>query len=101
MRDNPGSYAPPKVAALGLYVQSPANCRFFKSSPVVPNLQESIHSSGVDDSETMASVANWREIAIILTTGSERYRLFSPVNACHLRWLVERNWNTSLITRSD
>jgi hypothetical protein len=32
----------------------------------VPDLQESIHSSGVDDSETMGSVANWREIAILL-----------------------------------
>jgi hypothetical protein len=32
----------------------------------VPDLQESIHSSGVDDSETMGSVANWREIAITL-----------------------------------
>jgi hypothetical protein len=32
----------------------------------VPDPQESIHSSGVDDSETMGSVANWREIAILL-----------------------------------
>ena len=32
----------------------------------MPDLQESIHGSGVDDSETMGSVANWR-ISITLS----------------------------------
>jgi hypothetical protein len=58
----------------------------------VPDLQESIHSSGVDDSETMESVANWREIAIALidyrkiqqsTFYELGIKLFSP--ALHLR----------------
>jgi hypothetical protein len=41
----------------------------------VPDLQESIHSSGVDDSETMGSVANWREIAISNNVGGVKHFL--------------------------
>jgi hypothetical protein len=49
----------------------------------VPDLQESIHRSGVDDSETMGSVANLREIAITLIDpsggGFECKRLISTI----------------------
>ena len=36
----------------------------------------------------------WRRI-------NESNRLLTTINACHSCWFAERNWSTSLITRSD